>query len=459
MPTVSCPRTEVQLSLFPAESEDSLLEPERWLPVEDWLGYEVSDYGRLRSYHGRGWRPGRKDLKTPIVIGGYIDQKGHVRASFSRTAEDGRRECWQPSIHVLVLNAFVGLCPPGLQCCRKDGNLGNNRLSNLSWDEPHGDDFDCGEPERWLPILDWPHYEVSDLGRVRTYKVRYKREISANPTLMKGVIIDGYLRVLFTKRDPRKSKVFLVNRLVLMAFVGDPPDGMESLHRDGNSLNNRLKNLRYGTSSQNRLDALKHGTAYNQRLSEADIPAIWDRLVACEPVARIARDYGVSVSCISPIRHGINWSHITRNLPGWPLVDPDRNDRKAVYPEKKYLSDTKESWKLLDDLDGYRVSSWGRMQSCRSTGGRNKAGFRGKWHDLPGSINADGYIQFCLTRDDGKRRQVLLHQAVLKAFAGPRPEGFVACHRDGNPLNCHASNLRWDTPASNARDHIEHAKK
>jgi hypothetical protein len=36
--------------------------------------------------------------------------------------------------HVLVLETFVGPCPPGLECCHGDGNEGNNRLDNLRWD-------------------------------------------------------------------------------------------------------------------------------------------------------------------------------------------------------------------------------------------------------------------------------------------------------------------------------------
>lgn len=38
-------------------------------------------------------------------------------------------------VHRLVLEAFVGPCPPGLECCHDpDPNPANNHLSNLRWD-------------------------------------------------------------------------------------------------------------------------------------------------------------------------------------------------------------------------------------------------------------------------------------------------------------------------------------
>jgi hypothetical protein len=35
------------------------------------------------------------------------------------------------AVHRLVLEAFVGPCPPGYQCCHWDGVATNNRVENL----------------------------------------------------------------------------------------------------------------------------------------------------------------------------------------------------------------------------------------------------------------------------------------------------------------------------------------
>lgn len=42
--------------------------------------------------------------------------------------------------------------------------------------------------------------------------------------------------------------------------------------------------------------------------------------------------------------------------------------------------------------------------------------------------------------------------AVLAAFVGPRPEGYVAMHADDDSANNAISNLSWGTPSGNAID-------
>lgn len=36
-------------------------------------------------------------------------------------------------VHRLVLLAFIGPCPPEMECCHEDGNGCNNKLGNLRW--------------------------------------------------------------------------------------------------------------------------------------------------------------------------------------------------------------------------------------------------------------------------------------------------------------------------------------
>jgi len=49
-----------------------------------------------------------------------------------------------------------------------------------------------------------------------------------------------------------------------------------------------------------------------------------------------------------------------------------------------------------------------------------------------------------------------IHALVAKHFIGPRPEGMVCCHNDGDCLNNHVSNLRYDTQKNNNLDRIKH---
>lgn len=48
--------------------------------------------------------------------------------------------------------------------------------------------------------------------------------------------------------------------LVLEAFVGPRPPGLDGCHNDGNKLNNSLSNLRWATRKDNMADARTHGT-------------------------------------------------------------------------------------------------------------------------------------------------------------------------------------------------------
>ena len=51
-----------------------------------------------------------------------------------------------------------------------------------------------------------------------------------------------------------------VHKLVMLAFEGPRPEGMEVRHLDGNKLNNAYSNLKYGTKSENQFDSITHGT-------------------------------------------------------------------------------------------------------------------------------------------------------------------------------------------------------
>jgi hypothetical protein len=59
-----------------------------------------------------------------------------------------------------------------------------------------------------------------------------------------------------------------------------------------------------------------------------------------------------------------------------------------------------------------------------------------------------------VTLGGGKSARV--HNLVLEAFCGPRPEGYVACHNNGDPHDNRVENLRWDTYSSNNRDLVKH---
>lgn len=106
---------------------------------------------------------------------------------------------------------------------------------------------------------------------------------------------------------------------------------------------------------------------------------------------------------------------------------------------------TQEEWRDVPGYEGlYRVSSQGQVYSAHRGGRRLRLSPRSK-----------GYRAVVLSRG-GVTRTRLVHQLVLEAFIGPRPEGFVTRHLDGNPANNALDNLRWGTYSENVHDSIEH---
>ena len=112
---------------------------EQWRTIPGYEGsYEVSDQGRVRSVdrvvhcaaskhhpNGRIRRfPGRL-LKGDRDKDGYIHVLLHCAPSKERKA-----------VHQLVLEAFVGPCPPGQECRHLDGKRARNALDNLCWGTP-----------------------------------------------------------------------------------------------------------------------------------------------------------------------------------------------------------------------------------------------------------------------------------------------------------------------------------
>lgn len=127
------------------------------------------------------------------------------------------------------------------------------------------------ERERWAPVRGYESlYDVSDLGRVRSLDratVGHLRETGTRCVrVIRGRLLRtqalpaGYLQVgLF--RDGVRRQVY-VHRLVLSAFIGEPPPGHEVCHGPGGPADNRLANLRWGTHAENQQDIVRAGTHY-----------------------------------------------------------------------------------------------------------------------------------------------------------------------------------------------------
>ena len=101
-------------------------------------------------------------------------------------------------------------------------------------------------------------YAVSDEGELRTRDRR-------GEWIPRALFADknGYRRVTLSRGGVKRT--CLVHHLVLEAFVGPRPNGMECRHLNGQPGDNRLENLAWGTSSENGLDTVAHGNHWASR--------------------------------------------------------------------------------------------------------------------------------------------------------------------------------------------------
>jgi len=108
-----------------------------------------------------------------------------------------------------------------------------------------------------------------------------------------------------------------VHRLVLLAFVGPCPEGMEACHENGDRTDNRLSNLRWDTRMANSDDRTRHGTQVRgetcgkSKLTDAIVRAARaERAALKTPFYELARKYGVTTGVIHNAVTGKTWGHV-----------------------------------------------------------------------------------------------------------------------------------------------------
>lgn len=175
--------------------------------------------------------------------------------------------------------------------------------------------------EEWAPVAGFEgFYEISDHGRVKSL-LRWvgaaggKQRMIHERVLHPGLASRGY-RYSSLRRDGVSHR-FGVHRLVLTAFAGPCPDGMECRHLNGVRTDNRIENLRWGTKLENAKDRTLHGTENigekhgHSKLTEPEVI----EMRKCYAVGGlshrdIATMFGISKSQTGHILRGKYWKHI-----------------------------------------------------------------------------------------------------------------------------------------------------
>ncbi len=173
--------------------------------------------------------------------------------------------------------------------------------------------------EIWKRIFEFPDYEVSNLGRVKSHR-NWKSRILRSWTDAKGYLyveLRDSLCQVYGKR---------ISRLVAEAFIGPAPTiGHQVNHKDGNKQNNQSTNLEWVTNSENIRHAdrtglrKKHGFGrYSapgslnamSKLRAEDVLRIRQLAATGMPNLHIAKEYGLSPSAVGMIVNRQRWTHI-----------------------------------------------------------------------------------------------------------------------------------------------------
>jgi hypothetical protein len=168
-------------------------------------------------------------------------------------------------------------------------------------------------------IPGFPGYRVGDDGSVWNAWIncRWGRRLTDRWKRMRTPPNEkGYLRVNLTPPSGGQFQTFRLHRLVLEAFVGPCPLGMECRHLNGDKSDCCLTNLCWGTQEDNRqdnrdLDAYQRGEEHSQAVLDAEkVRLIRARHAAGEAPRVLAEDNGVTLSNVYAIINRKSWKHV-----------------------------------------------------------------------------------------------------------------------------------------------------
>ena len=147
--------------------------------------------------------------------------------------------------------------------------------------------------EEWKVVKEFPNYEVSSLGRVRSSRTKTLRHAYIGN--------NGYPVFKFIKDGHRYSKQ--LHRIVATEFIDNPMNYPIINHIDGNKENNSIDNLEWCTYSHNNQHAYDMGLKkfYAYKVEPTEYKTLYNLYIGKVSVKVIARIYGVTENGIYKI--------------------------------------------------------------------------------------------------------------------------------------------------------------
>lgn len=191
--------------------------------------YLVSSEGDIKCWSGESF----ESMEISV------DSKGYKSAS----GLCGDQKLWV-KVHSMVALAFIGETPKKKVIIHNDFDRGNNNIDNLDfatknqaikrWHRRNKLNklLDGGI---WKPIKGFKDYMACSDGRILS-----KRALKYLKPTMKDT---GYFKVGLTSSG--KNNTINIHRIIANTFLGSKPEGMKTIHIDGDRANNSVSNLKY----------------------------------------------------------------------------------------------------------------------------------------------------------------------------------------------------------------------
>lgn len=165
--------------------------------------------------------------------------------------------------------------------------------------------------EIWKKIDEFPDYDVSSLGRIRSRRIKSRTE----PVIRALENHGGYHYVSLMKPGEPKKCGRKVHRLVAQAFIPNPDNLPEVAHKDGDPSKNTVNDLRWSTHGDNMRDKVEHRTLplgekhHASKLTTEKVIEIRKRHAAGESMSGLARLHGVCVATMFDVIHRKTWQN------------------------------------------------------------------------------------------------------------------------------------------------------
>ena len=226
------------------------------------------------------------------------------------------------------------------------------------------DEVEVIDDEKWKTIEDFPNYEISTKGNVRTKKYCDSRKhLRKSKILNKKINNVGYEYVILSNKEI-KHKTLTVHRLMAKTFLNDYYNTLEVNHINGIKTDNRLENLEMVTHSENMKKRYEIGIdgnnykAVNQYDLDGNYIATYKSSCEAEKITNICR---TSIGSCCRKEEG----HLTAGGYIWKFKDEedefediesfgihyswDYIDYKNIEELKKYVN--KDFQNIFDTLD------------------------------------------------------------------------------------------------------------